>query len=53
MVFQFCYRFNGKSSRLDIGIYPHLSLKDARILVQKYKAELDQGKDPLSVSVKI
>lgn len=52
IVFQYRYRFNGKASRLDIGTYPHLTLKDARILVQKYKTELDQGKDPFQLKLK-
>ena len=31
IVFQLRYRFAGKAERLDLGTYPHLSLKDARI----------------------
>ena len=52
MVFQYRYRFNGKAKRIDVGTYPLMSLKDARILVQKYKIELDQGKDPLQLKLK-
>lgn len=44
IVFQCRYRVNAQSKRMDIGAYPLLSLKDARIQVQSYKAELDQGK---------
>lgn len=52
IVFQYRYRFGGKAKRLDLGTYPLLSLKDARIQVHKYKAELDQGKDPMQLKLK-
>lgn len=43
IVFQYRYRANSQSKRMDIGTYPLLILKDAHILVQAYKTELDQG----------
>lgn len=52
IVFQIRYRFNGQGKRLDIGTYPLMSLKDARILAIKYKAELDQGRDPTQLKLK-
>lgn len=52
VVFQFRYRFNGKAQRMDLGTYPYLSLKDARLLAQKYKSELDLGKDPIQLKLK-
>ena len=52
IVFQYRYRVNGQSKRIDIGTYPLLSLKEARIQAQSYKAELDQGKDPYQLKLK-
>lgn len=52
IVFQYRYRFNGKAKRIDLGTYPLMSLKDARILVLKYKSELDQAKDPFQLKLK-
>lgn len=52
IVFQYRYRFNGKAKRLDIGTYPMMGLKEARLLVHKYKTELDQGKDPMQLKLK-
>nr|WP_286410645.1 Arm DNA-binding domain-containing protein [Acinetobacter pseudolwoffii] len=52
IVFQYRYRFGGKAKRLDLGTYPLLTLKDARVQVHKYKAELDQGKDPMQLKLK-
>lgn len=52
IVFQYRYRFNGKSKRLDVGTYPLMSLKDARNQVLLFKAQLDQGKDPYQLKLK-
>lgn len=30
IVFQYRYRFNGKAKRIDVNIYPLISLKDVR-----------------------
>lgn len=46
IVFQYRYRFNAQSKRIDIGTYPLISLKDARAQALSYKAFLDQGQDP-------
>lgn len=46
IVFQMRFRYERKPGRLDIGIYPRVSLKDARVAHQRYKAELEQGHDP-------
>ena len=46
IVFQLRYRFNGKQERIDIGTYPLISLKDARLEAVKLRAFLDQGKNP-------
>ena len=52
IVFQYRYRFDGQGKRVDVGTYPLMSLREARILVQQYKAELDQGKDPMQLKMK-
>ncbi len=46
LIFQIRYRFDGKLSRLDIGSYPLLSLKEARVENLRLKKELEQGYDP-------
>ncbi|WP_046206295.1 tyrosine-type recombinase/integrase [Acinetobacter radioresistens] len=46
IVFQLRYRFAGKAERLDLGTYPHLSLKDARAKAHEMRALLDQGQNP-------
>ena len=46
IVFQLRYRLNGKQERIDIGAYPHISLKDARIEATRLRGLLDQNKDP-------
>lgn len=46
IVFQLRYRFAGKVERLDLGTYPHLSLKDARIKSSEMRALLDKGQNP-------
>ncbi len=40
------YRFNGKEKRLAIGVYPSVSLAQARIASDKADADLAQGIDP-------
>lgn len=40
------YRFNGKEKRLAIGVYPSVSLKDARNARDATKELLAQGADP-------
>lgn len=46
VVFQLRYRFAGKAERLDLGTYPHLSLKDARIKASEMRSLLDKGQNP-------
>lgn len=46
IVFQLRYRFSGKAERLDLGTYPHMSLKDARIKSTYMRSLLDQGQNP-------
>jgi len=40
------YRFGGKAKTLSIGVYPQISLKEARQLKDEAKASLSEGKDP-------
>ncbi|WP_339352210.1 site-specific integrase [Acinetobacter beijerinckii] len=46
IVFQLRYRFVGKADRLDLGTYPHISLKDARIKAAEMRSLLDKGLNP-------
>lgn len=46
IVFQLRYRFAGKADRLDLGTYPHISLKDARIKAAEMRSLLDKGLNP-------
>ncbi len=46
IVFQLRYRFAGKAERLDLGSYPHLSLKDARTRSNEMRSLLDKGQNP-------
>lgn len=46
IVFQLRYRFASKADRLDLGTYPHMSLKDARIKAGEMRAILDKGQNP-------
>lgn len=46
IVFQLRYRFSGKAERLDLGSYPHISLKDARAKSHEMRSLLDQGQNP-------
>ena len=40
------YRFGGKQKTLSLGVYPRISLKEARIRREDAKGLLDQGIDP-------
>lgn len=40
------YRFNGKERKLAIGVYPDISLKDARTAREEARRQLAQGIDP-------
>ena len=46
VIFQMRYRYGGKLSRLDLGSYPLMSLKQARNENQRLRGELEQGHDP-------
>jgi integrase len=43
------YRFNGKEKRLAIGVYPDVTLHEAREKRRLAKKELDAGRDPSEV----
>jgi integrase len=43
------YRHAGKEKRLALGVYPHVSLAQARKARDAAKAELEAGHDPLAV----
>ncbi|MBA6383645.1 site-specific integrase [Colwellia sp. BRX10-6] len=45
VVFQYRYRFQGNASRYDLGSYPTLSLKNARIELIELKRILEGGHD--------
>src|SRR5699024_5684373 len=40
------YRFNGKEKRLAIGVFPEVTLKEARLEHQKARLQLAEGADP-------
>lgn len=40
------YRFNNKEKTVALGIYPNISLRDARNLREKYKSLIAKGIDP-------
>ena len=42
----YMYRFNGKARRMTLGVYPQLSLADARVKQAKAKWRLAAGRDP-------
>lgn len=46
ITFQYRYRFNGKPTRLKLGTYGKLSIKDARESMEQCKKWLEEGKDP-------
>ena len=49
LTFQIRYRYSGKPSRVDLGSYPLMSLKDARSECVRLRAELEQGNNPKTV----
>lgn len=51
VIFQLRYRYNGKQHRLDLGSYPNLSLKNARLESDRLRAELEKGYDPKQVKL--
>ena len=46
LTFQMRFRYGGKAARVDLGTYPLLSLKDARVEVLVLRAKLEKGHDP-------
>lgn len=46
ITYQMRYRYSGKPTRLDLGSYPLLSLKDAREEAQRLRAKHEQGENP-------
>lgn len=46
--FRFDYKLNNKRSTLGIGVYPTISIKDARVEANKIKELINQGIDPKS-----
>lgn len=46
ITFQMRFRYGGKAARVDLGTYPLLSLKDARVEVLALRAKLEKGHDP-------
>ncbi|MBP6895219.1 MAG: site-specific integrase [Pseudacidovorax sp.] len=46
ITFQLRFRYDGKFSRLDLGTYPQMSLKEARVEAQRLRARHEQGHDP-------
>jgi len=40
------YRFQGKEKRLAIGVYPNVTLKEARLAHEKARIQLHEGVDP-------
>ncbi|WP_151867922.1 tyrosine-type recombinase/integrase [Acinetobacter soli] len=51
IIFQLRYRYKGKQQRIDLGSYPNLSLKNARIEADRLRAELERGYDPKQVKL--
>ena len=43
------YQHAGKAGRVDLGSYPLMSLKEARIETQRLKKQLEQGHNPKTV----
>lgn len=46
ITFQLRYRYHGKACRLDLGTYPQVTLKQARVEAERMKGVLEQGRDP-------
>ena len=40
------YRFNGKQKTLALGVYPDISLKEARLKRDKARLQVSEGIDP-------
>lgn len=51
IIFQLRYRYKGKQNRLDLGSYPNVTLKNARLEASRLRAELEQGYDPKQVKL--
>ena len=49
---QLRYRYLGKEKTFSIGVYPNISLKDARIEAQKARETLIKGSDPSQKRIK-
>jgi len=52
VIFQLRYRYNGKQHRLDLGSYPNITLKEARLESDRLRALLEKGHDPKQVKLK-
>jgi len=46
ITFQMRYRYNRKQKRIDLGGYPLMTLKSARVECQRLREKLEQGLDP-------
>lgn len=46
ITFQSRYRFNGKPSRLKLGTYGNMSIREAREAMEECKKWLEEGRDP-------
>lgn len=46
VVFQLRYRYDGQHTRADLGSYPALTLKEARLEAERLRGLLEQGHDP-------
>ncbi len=46
MTFQLRYRYAGKAARVDLGTYPMMGLKAARMEAQRLRGQLETGHDP-------
>lgn len=42
----FRYRFQGRAARMSLGVYPHISLQEARELATECRSLLKQGTNP-------
>jgi len=48
MYWRMKYRFDGKQKTLALGVYPEVSLKDARMARDKARVKLSEGIDPMA-----
>ena len=46
VIFQFRFRYQGKQSRMDLGSYPAMTLKEARDEAIRRRGQVEQGHDP-------